>query len=149
LHIRPATSADVGAMRRIEAQAPSAAHWNDSEYARIFAGDQPRLALVIQNDTVQGFLVANRIGSEWELENIVVASGARRRGMASALLGHFLDVVKQQGGESVFLEVRASNAAARALYVKYGFAETGRRRHYYQQPDEDAVLYRKVTGSRR
>jgi ribosomal-protein-alanine N-acetyltransferase len=134
-------------MRRIEARAPTAAHWSESEYDRIFAGDPPRFALVIHDDTVQGFLIANQIGPEWELENIAVASGARRRGLASALLGHFLDVVKQQGGESVFLEVRASNAAARALYAKYGFAVTGLRRNYYQYPVEDAVLYRRVTGS--
>jgi ribosomal-protein-alanine N-acetyltransferase len=134
-------------MRRIEAQAPAAAHWNEDEYNRILAGDPPRLALVIHDDTVQGFLIANRIGLEWELENIAVASGARRRGLASALLGHFLDVAKQQGSQSVILEVRASNAAARSLYANYGFAETGRRRHYYQHPDEDAVLYRRVIGS--
>ncbi len=145
--IRPATSADVPAMRRIEAQAPTAAHWKESEYDRIFAGDPRRLALVIQDDTVQGFLIANQIGPEWELENIAVAPGAQRRGLGSALLEHFLEVVKQQGGESVFLEVRASNAAARALYAKYGFAATGLRRNYYQYPDEDAVLYRKVVGS--
>jgi ribosomal-protein-alanine N-acetyltransferase len=147
MHIRPATSADVPAMRRIEAQAATAAHWNESEYDRLLTGDPPRLALVVHGDTVQGFLIAEEIGPEWELENIVVAAGAQRHGLASALLGHFLDVVKQQGGESVFLEVRASNAAARALYAKYGFAETGRRRHYYQHPDEDAVLYRRVIGS--
>jgi [ribosomal protein S18]-alanine N-acetyltransferase len=148
LHIRPATAADVPAMRRIEAQAPTAAHWSESEYERIFAGNPPRLALVIlDDDTVQGFLVANQIGPEWELENIVVATGARRRGLASALLGHFLDVLKQRGAESVYLEVRASNAAARFLYGKYGFAETGRRRHYYRYPDEDAVLYRKAVAS--
>lgn len=146
MHIRPATTADVPAMRRIEAQAPTAAHWSEDEYDRIFAGDPPRLAIVI-GDTVQGFLIANQIGPEWELENIAVAAGARRRGLASALLGHFLAVVKQQGGDSVFLEVRASNTAARAFYAKYGFAETGRRRHYYQHPDEDAVLYRRVIGS--
>ena len=148
--IRLATSVDVHAMRRIEAQAATAAHWSEDEYERIFAGDPPRLALVIHDthdDTVQGFLIANRIGPEWELENIAVAAGARRRGLASALLGHFLDGVKQQGGESVFLEVRASNAAARALYAKYGFAVTGLRRNYYQYPGEDAVLYRKVVGS--
>ena len=146
MKIRPATSADVPAMRRIEAQAPTAAHWDESEYDRILAGDPPRLALVIHDDTVQGFLIANQVGPEWELENIAVAAGAQRRGFASALLEHFLDVVKQQGGESVFLEVRASNVAARALYAKYGFAVTGRRRRYYQYPDEDAVLYRKAGG---
>jgi ribosomal-protein-alanine N-acetyltransferase len=133
-------------MRRIEAQSPTAAHWNESEYERLLTGDPPRLALVIENDTVQGFLIAKPIGPEWELENIVVAGAAQRRGLASALLSHFLDVVKLQGGENVFLEVRASNAAARALYAKHGFSETGRRRHYYHDPEEDAVLYRKAGG---
>jgi ribosomal-protein-alanine N-acetyltransferase len=144
MQIRLATSADLSALRRIEAQAPTTAHWNDNEYERIFAGDPPRLALVIDDDTVQGFLIAKQVGVEWELENIVVAAGAQRRGLASALLTHFLDVVKQQGGGSVFLEVRASNAAARALYAKHGFAETGRRRYYYQHPEEDAVLYQRM-----
>ena len=145
--IRPAISADVAAVRGIEAQTPTAAHWSENEYDRLFAGDPPRLVLVVDDQGVQGFLIAKQIGPEWELENIAVAAGAQRRGWAYALLSHFLDAVKQQGGKSVFLEVRASNAAARALYAKHGFTETGRRRHYYQHPDEDAVLYRKVVGS--
>ena len=134
-------------MRRIEAQAATAAHWNEGEYDRLLTGDPPRLALVIGGDHVQGFLIAKQIGPEWELENIAVAAGAQRRGLASALLGQFLDVVKQRGGESVFLEVRESNAPARALYAKHGFVDTGRRRLYYQHPAEDAVLCRKVVGS--
>ena len=132
-------------MRRIEAQAATAAHWNENEYDRLFSGDPPRLALVIGEDAVQAFLIAKQIGPEWELENI--AAAAPRRGLASALLGHFLDVVRQRGGESVFLEVRDSNAPARALYARHGFVETGRRRLYYQDPAEDAVLYRKGVGS--
>jgi ribosomal-protein-alanine N-acetyltransferase len=144
--IRLATPADLPAMRRIEAQAATAAHWNENEYDRLFTGDSPRLALVIAEDAVQAFLIAKQIGPEWELENIVVAASAQRRGLASALLGHFLDVVRQRGGESVFLEVRDSNAPARALYAKHGFVETGRRRLYYRDPAEDAVLYRKGVG---
>ena len=134
-------------MRRIEAQAPTAAHWSEQEYQRLFAGDATRLALLIEDEgTIQGFLVSKQVGPEWELENIATGESARRRGLASALLGHFLKVVKQQGGESVFLEVRASNAAARALYAKHGFVETGRRCNYYENPPEDAILYRHVIG---
>ncbi len=147
MHIRLATPADLSAMRRIEAQAPTAAHWNDSEYERLFSGDPTRLALVIGEDAVQAFLIAQQVGPEWELENMVVAADAQRRGLASALLGHFLDWVRQRGGDRVFLEVRESNAPARALYVKHGFVETGRRRLYYQDPAEDAVLYQKGIGS--
>jgi [ribosomal protein S18]-alanine N-acetyltransferase len=136
-------------MRRIAAQASTAAQWNQHEYDRLFTGGDPlSLVLVIGDDPVQGFLVAHQIATEWELENIAVAPDAQRRGMASALLQHFLAVVKRQGGESVFLEVRSSNAAARALYARHGFIEVSRRRNYYQNPDEDAVLYRKAVSSR-
>ena len=141
--IRPATSADAPALRRIAAQASTAAQWDEHEYDRLFDSDSARLVLVIGDDAVEGFLVARSIGPEWELENIVVAASAQRRGLAAALLQHFLEVVKQRGGDSVFLEVRSSNAPARALYAGHGFVETGRRPLYYQNPSEDAVLYRK------
>jgi ribosomal-protein-alanine N-acetyltransferase len=145
--IRPATPADVPALRRIAAEASTAAQWDDHAYDRLFDGDSARLVLVIGDDSIQGFLVAQSIGPEWELENIVVAPGAQRRGLASALLQHFLAVVKQRGGDTIFLEVRSSNAPARALYAGHGFVETGRRHGYYQNLDEDAVLYRKVVSS--
>jgi ribosomal-protein-alanine N-acetyltransferase len=145
--IRPATPADLDAMRAIEARAATAAHWSEVEYQRLFSGDPPRLAFVVGDDKVQGFLIATQIGPEWELENIAVAADAQRRGLGSALVRHFLDMVKQRAGESVFLEVRESNTAARALYRQHGFVETGRRRSYYQYPDEDAVLYRKAFGT--
>jgi ribosomal-protein-alanine N-acetyltransferase len=48
---------------------------------------------------------------------------------------------QKSGSTVLLLEVRQSNAAARALYAKHGFHETGRRRAYYRDPDEDAVLY--------
>jgi ribosomal-protein-alanine N-acetyltransferase len=145
--VRPATSADVAAMRAIEERATTAAHWSETEYQRLFSAEPPRLAFVVGDDTVQGFLIARQIGPEWELENIAVVADAQRRGLGSALVRHFLDMVKQRAGESVFLEVRESNTAARALYREHGFVQTGRRRGYYQHPDEDAVLYRKALGT--
>ena len=145
--IRPATPVDVPALRTIEAQTPTAAHWSEQEYQRLFSGDSPRFGFVIGDGAPQGFLIARQIGPEWELENIVVAARAQRRGLASALLQHFLDVAEQRGGEGIFLEVRESNTAARALYHKHGFVETGRRRGYYQNPDEDAVLYRNLLAA--
>ena len=49
---------------------------------------------------------------------------------------------ERRGAKAVFLEVRESNYAARALYEKWAFVESGRRRRYYQDPNEDAILYR-------
>ena len=79
---------------------------------------------------------------EWEIENIAVAGPARRRGLGTRLLGELLDLARGRGADAVFLEVRESNHAARALYEKWAFLESGRRRGYYKDPEEDAILYR-------
>ena len=91
---------------------------------------------------IEGFVVAHRIGSECEIENIVVSPGSQRRGFGNILLRELLNRVQQTGCRAVFLEVRESNRAARRLYEKLDFLEVGRRVNYYSQPQEDAVVYR-------
>lgn len=130
-------------MRRVNRSA-TAAHWSRDEYERVFGGDAPRrVALVIEETSgLQGFLVAHVVDSEWEIENIAIAGRARRRGLGARLLGEFLDLARSEGATSVFLEVRESNHAARALYEKWAFIESARRARYYTQPEEDAIVYR-------
>jgi ribosomal-protein-alanine N-acetyltransferase len=89
-----------------------------------------------------GFLIAHRLGLEWELENIVIDPAARRKGLGAQLLRELLARAREANSGSVFCEVRESNLAARALYEKLGFAETGRRKGYYSSPTEDAILCR-------
>ena len=143
MHVRPAIPADVPAMMRLAQHSATAAQWSHEQYQRVFSADTPqRLALVISEPTgVHGFLIAKVIAAEWELENIAIAGTARRRGLGTRLLGEFLDHVRAQGATAVLLEVRESNRAARALYEKWAFEETGRRVRYYHAPDEDAVVY--------
>ena len=107
------------------------------------AGQLPRVALIIEAESaVQGFLVARVVDTEWEIENIAVSGPARRRGLGTRLLGEFLDWARGEGALAVFLEVRESNRAARALYEKWAFVESGRRPRYYREPEEDAIIYR-------
>ncbi len=131
-------------MMAVEKHATTAAHWSTAQHHAVFTASGPRrLALVIEGeDVVQGFLVARSIGTEWEIENIAIAGPARRRGLGTRLLGEFLDRVRRRGAGAVFLEVRESNRAARTLYERWAFIEDGRRKRYYQNPEEDAVLYR-------
>ncbi len=89
-----------------------------------------------------GFLIAHQLHREWELENLVVAPDFRRKGLATKLFAALLTRARGTNSESVFLEVRESNQAARALYARLGFKESGRRKLYYTNPHEDAVLYR-------
>lgn len=149
MHIRPATSADIPSLMTLERQAPTAAHWSLPQYQAAFSSAAPsRVALVIEDESgTQGFLMARAAERQWEIENVAVAIGARRRGLGTRLIGEFLSVACGQGAAAVFLEVRESNAAARRLYEKCGFVEDGRRKRYYRDPEEDAISYRLLVAS--
>jgi ribosomal-protein-alanine N-acetyltransferase len=138
--------ADVPSLMVLERQAATAAHWSQEQYAQVFrAGAPRRLVLVIEEQSeIRGFLAARGMGEEWEIENVVVAGMAQRRGLGTRLLEEFLSRTRAEGGTSVFLEARESNAAARALYARLAFVESGRRRAYYRDPEEDAIVYRRV-----
>ncbi len=144
LSIRAAAPGDLPAMMALEQQAATAAHWSGEQYAALFSvADSGRVALVVSDDSgIQGFVIAHVVRDEWEIENIAVAGAVRRCGLGTRLLGELLDMARARRATAVFLEVRESNHAARALYEKWAFLESGRRRRYYQDPDEDAILYR-------
>jgi ribosomal-protein-alanine acetyltransferase len=131
-------------MMALEKHAATAAHWSVEQYEALFRASTPgRVALLIQEEAcVQGFVIARAVGEEWEIENMAIAGPARRRGLGTRLLGELLDLARAKGAESVFLEVRESNRAARALYEKWSFLESGYRKQYYKDPEEDAILYR-------
>ena len=149
VRVRPAEAVDLHRLVEIAAHAATAAQWSQSEYQKLFAPDpavaldqtQPRTALVVEQDgSVVGFIVGRQAVDEWEIENIAVTGAARRCGLGSRLVGELLDQVRNGGGKSVFLEVRESNRAARSLYEKWAFIEVGRRKMYYQNPVEDALI---------
>ena len=139
-----ATPADIPVMMNLGNHSATASHWSREQYDRIFGAEPPRrLALVIEEAVgLQGFLVAHEVATEWEIENIAIAGAARRRGLGTRLLGAFLDHARAQRASAVFLEVRESNHAARLLYEKWAFTESGRRADYYTRPQEDAIVYR-------
>jgi len=165
MRVRPAEFDDIPRLLAIERQSPSAAHWSEREYDALFsatrstladgtvAGDgvPRRICLVVEmaaeivansraDPTIAGFLVALCLGQEWEIENLVVASALRRQGCANLLLRELLSRAGNQGAGRVLLEVRESNQAARAFYARWGFQMIGRRRNYYRDPEEDAIL---------
>jgi ribosomal-protein-alanine acetyltransferase len=144
LLIRPATPDDVPAMMSLAKHAVTAAQWSQPQYEEVFRNPQPRRLMLAleEHSALLAFLLARVADREWEIENIAVAGPARRRGLGSRLLGEFLDVVRREGAQAVFLEVRESNRPARMLYEKWAFEECGRRPGYYASPAEDAILYR-------
>jgi len=157
MRVRPAEINDIPRLLAIERQSPSAAHWSEREDHALFPGPRAdedsvprRICLVAEmaaeiaansnNSAIAGFVVALCLGQEWEIENIVVDSALRRRGCANLLLRELLCLASNEGAGRVLLEVRESNQAARAFYARWGFQMIGRRRNYYRDPEEDAIL---------
>ena len=97
---------------------------------------------------VSGFIAARVVGDEMHVNNIGVRDMARGRGIGAALLGRALELAEGLGAEKSVLEVRAGNLPAQVLYEKFGFVVAGRRRNYYREPPEDALVMLKVIGSR-
>ena len=91
---------------------------------------------------VVGYAVALEAADEGEILNLAVAEGGRRRGLGQALVEAIVGALTERGVHQVYLEVRESNAPARALYSRFGFREVGRRKAYYRRPVEDAMVLR-------
>ena len=87
-----------------------------------------------EDDEPAGFALALDLGGECEILALGVVPGRRRAGTGSALLAAICEEALRRGGHSVFLEVAADNAAARALYAARGFVQIGRRLNYYRRP---------------
>jgi ribosomal-protein-alanine N-acetyltransferase len=95
---------------------------------------------------VVGYLICSRYDTVWHVMNIAVHDGMRRERIATALLARLFERADQPG-EQYTLEVRPSNAAAIALYERFGFRSAGLRRGYYHDNKEDAVImWRVVEG---
>jgi ribosomal-protein-alanine N-acetyltransferase len=89
---------------------------------------------------IAGFIVSRLVAGELHVNNVAVRPESRRQGLAVRLLEAVLRQGQRDGARTAFLEVRAGNAAAQGLYRRCGFQITGRRRRYYRQPVEDALL---------
>ena len=112
----------------------------DNQCAAFLVAVEPETEKVIG---YAGLLVA---ADEGYITNVAVFPPYRRRGVAGKLLDVFLRFARANHLAFLTLEVRPSNAAAIALYTRFGFRETGRRRNYYDLPREDALILTRTFG---
>ena len=134
-------------MRELEQLSDSAAHWSAAQYEALFSADaQARVALIAADEPgdapIIGFVIARCLPDEWEIENIIVDERHQRRGVGSSLVWELLAEARVAGVAWVILEVRESNRPALRLYENIGFKLEGRRKNYYRDPAEDALLCR-------
>lgn len=138
---------DAGAATDILKESLEAANWSEKSYVASL-GWRGAVALASEFEgRVTGFIIGRQIAGDGEILNLAVIPERRRQGEGRALLEAALDEFRARRTGRVFLEVRESNQAAIAFYAKHGFAETGRRAGYYQDPAEAAILMeKKLTG---
>jgi ribosomal-protein-alanine N-acetyltransferase len=115
--------------------------WSPRDFRDCVASGAPFL-VAETGDGVAGYVIARDAADEGEILNLAVAPAWHHRGVGRALVARVLAALAGRGVTQVFLEVRASNVAARALYQSVGFREVGRRVRYYRRPVEDAVVLR-------
>ena len=96
-----------------------------------------------EGEQVAGYIGSQTVMDETDMMNVAVHPDFRRLGIAEALVNELVENLKKMGSHCLTLEVRASNAPAISLYEKLGFHEIGRRRNYYRNPREDALILRK------
>ncbi|MBI3872259.1 MAG: ribosomal protein S18-alanine N-acetyltransferase [candidate division Zixibacteria bacterium] len=146
--IRAMRSEDVVAVSAIERDSFSDP-WPDSAFQELLTvANRVTLVAIDPEDRLAGYLCAQSVADEIQIQNLAVATGLRRRGCADRLLGSIEAEGMKCGAAYAILDVRETNVAALTLYLGMGYRVIGRRRGYYRKPPGDAlVLSKSLTRS--
>jgi ribosomal-protein-alanine N-acetyltransferase len=144
MRIRSATAGDLEAIVSIQNKTPQAAQWTQADYAS-WVGDPSALILVAELDAATpprlvGFAAFHRVLDDAELRNMAVDPDYQRRGVGRELLAQGRRQLLELGVKRIYLEVRPSNLPALQLYYSEGFGLHSRRKDYYNDPQEDALV---------
>ena len=135
----PADVPQIAALERLCFSDP----WSEGSVAGELENELSLWLVAEEGGTVRGYIGSQSVPPDCDILNLAVAPDARRQGLGRQLLQALLDALHRRGIERVFLEVRPTNVPARALYAALGFEEIGRRKEYYVNPVEDALILRK------
>ena len=137
--MNPAHVAQIAQLEKICFSDP----WSERSIASELDNKLAFWLVATEGERVAGYIGSQTVMDETDMMNVAVHPDFRRRGIAEALVTGLVEELKNNGSHCLTLEVRASNAPAIALYEKLGFSEIGRRKNYYRNPREDALILRK------
>lgn len=143
--LRAATSADLDRVMELERATFPDDAWSSENMAAELASAHTSYTIALEGtENVVGYvgLLAPAASEQADIQTIAVAAEHRGAGVGRMLLRHAIAQATQCGARELFLEVRADNAPARALYAAEGFEQLGVRPRYYQPGDVDAVVMR-------
>ncbi|MGN0240094.1 MAG: ribosomal protein S18-alanine N-acetyltransferase [Candidatus Weimeria sp.] len=118
--------------------------WREADFISAEKNEYALIIAAVETGNPVGYAVGYFAADEAELPSIAVNPRMRRRGIGNALLKELFSQVKQRGAAKLFLEVRESNKEAISLYERNGFITAGTRRHFYSNPEEDALVMMKL-----
>ena len=117
--------------------------WSENSVASELENPLSRWLVAVEGEQVLGYVGSQTVLDESDMMNLAVDPAFRRRGIARALVLALIEQLREMGSRQLTLEVRASNESAQALYAQLGFERVGRRKNYYLNPREDALILRK------
>ena len=117
--------------------------WSEKSVASELNNPLALWLTAVEGERVTGYIGSQTVMDETDMMNVAVHPDFRRRGIAEALVNELVARLKSRESRSLTLEVRASNLSAITLYEKLGFSQIGRRKNYYRNPREDALILRK------
>ena len=117
--------------------------WSENSVASELKNKLALWLVAEEEGRVAGYIGSQTCTDESDVMNVAVHPDFRRRGIAETLVNALVEELSAIGSRCLTLEVRASNVPAISLYEKLGFAEVGRRKNYYRNPREDALIMRK------
>ena len=121
--------------------------WSRESFRHELGNPRARNLVVRRGSEIAGYVCVWLVAGELKINNVAVRDGWRRRGLAARLIETVLEMADDEACDEATLEVRTSNLAALELYRRFGFREVGRRKAYYQDTGEDAILMTKALAA--
>ena len=138
--VRPMVMTDVDGVMAVE-QDSFLTPWSRSAFEEELAQNRlARYIVAVENDEIVGYAGTWLVINEAHVTNVAVSGQRRREGIGRLLMQKLMELARENDMESMTLEVRVSNAAARHLYEQLGFVEAGIRKNYYSETKEDALI---------
>ena len=117
--------------------------WSEKSVASELSNPLSLWLVAEEEGRVAAYIGSQTVMDETDMMNVAVHPDFRRRGLGEQLVNQLVAQLKERGSHCLLLEVRASNVPAIGLYEKLGFVQIGRRKNYYRNPREDALILRK------